>query len=143
MTKHTPHDRPNRIPSIKSKSHPSEKGDSRVSLVPVVARFPSLERAEERTWRSNRRNPFSLPRKSLLAEGRSHKEVTGGPARSGSEARGSIAFIMDPWGCISHGVTARWSIEFLSPFRRDLHPNEAPMGSREPNQHLPTATTPL
>lgn len=52
--------------------------------------------------------------------------------------------IMVPWGYISHGVTARWSIEFLSPpFGRDLGRNEAPMGSRERNQHLPTVTAPL
>ena len=83
------------------------------------------------------RQPFTFLRR--------RKKSQGGLDRKWIRYSSSVSYpIMVPWGYISHGVTARWSIEFLSPpFGRDLGRNEAPMGSRERNQHLPTVTAPL
>lgn len=83
------------------------------------------------------RQPFTFLRR--------RKKSQGGLDRKWIRYTSSVSYpIMVPWGYISHGVTARWSIEFLSPpFGRDLGRNEAPMGSRERNQHLPTVTAPL
>lgn len=83
------------------------------------------------------RQPFTFLRR--------RKKSQGGLDRKWIRYSSSVSYpIMVPWGYISHGVTARWSIEFLSPpFGRDLGRNEAPMGSHERNQHLPTVTAPL
>lgn len=76
----------------------------------------------------------------ILAQKNTHKEVIGGRKRI-REFRSSVILIMNPWGCISHGVTARWSIGFLSSLRRDLRRPQAPMESHGP-VHLPARSPP-
>lgn len=70
-----------------------------------------------------------------------NKEVAGDRRKCIRELRSSVILIMDPWGCISHGVTARWSIGFLSSLRRDLRRHQAPMESHGP-VHLPARSPP-
>lgn len=59
--------------------------------------------------------------------------------------RSSVILIMDPWGCISHGVTARWSIEFLSSLCAGITIGTrlpwSPMESHRP-VHLPARSPP-
>lgn len=66
-------------------------------------------------WNEVIKNPSLTDCVSKKTKEIAAKEVTGGPIGNESDIRGSIVPIMGPWGCISHGVTARWSIEFLSP----------------------------
>lgn len=90
-------------------------------------------------WACDTSSAFLVSLSKTLARKDMYKEVIGGRRKCIRE--NSMILIMDPWGCISHGVTARWSIGFLSSLRRDLRRHQAPMKSHGP-VHLPARSPP-